>query len=334
MQFPNTQVVFKTVPVITASQTPAIPKTLFLVQWETDSELDFLLEKAQQGFQKRDGIRSDILMRGKEVFDLAYGCPSDSSSDLPTTSSSSDQPMDKPKFPLPNLKPASPILNHDNAEPVFEFTPRTQVGVSPAFSALLKEEMRSDYNQGYPKGVKFINVVLNNHLTQLESDLDRTWKTTRDCLNLVQDEMDLRANPRRLGSLFKPYKVMPMIKDLEEVMELIFGRILLEATICSEYHVVKSMEFHLWNSWRILREHLYHATMHLTIPRKNNPLAFYCEFQDRIYGRVQQLNLDTLEELQVVMETYRLDNRVLYAEEIWPVERKEEWWREEYNTKE
>ncbi|KAF8312753.1 uncharacterized protein EI90DRAFT_3137145 [Cantharellus anzutake] len=239
MQFPNTQVVFKTILVITASQTPAIPKTLFLgtgnpeesevdkesttfgsdspmnsVQWETDSELDPLLEKAQQGFQKCDGIRSDILMCGKEVFDLAYGCPSDSSSDLPTTSSSSDQPMgsaaakwnyrnrsvsapipDKPEFPLPNLKPASPILNHDNAEPVFEFTPRTQVGVSPAFSALLKEKMRSDYNQGYPKGVKFINVVLNNHLTQLESDLDRTWKTTWDCLNLVQDEMDLRANP-------------------------------------------------------------------------------------------------------------------------------------------
>ncbi|KAF8337911.1 uncharacterized protein EI90DRAFT_3118363 [Cantharellus anzutake] len=147
MQFPNTQVVFKTIPVITASQTPAIPKTLFLVQWET------------------------ILMHGKEVFDLAYGCPSDSNSDLPMTSSSSDQPMgsatakwnyrnrsvsapipDKPKFLLPNLKPASPILNHDNAEPIFEFTPHTQVGVSPAFSALLKEKMRSDYNQGYPKG--------------------------------------------------------------------------------------------------------------------------------------------------------------------------------------
>ncbi|KAF8322319.1 uncharacterized protein EI90DRAFT_3131134 [Cantharellus anzutake] len=118
MQFPNTQVVFKTVPVITASQTPAIPKTLFLrtgnpeetevdeesttfgsnspmdsVQWGTDSELDFLLEKAQQGFQKHDGIRSDILMHGKEVFDLAYGCPSDSSLDLPMTSSSSDQLM-------------------------------------------------------------------------------------------------------------------------------------------------------------------------------------------------------------------------------------------------
>ncbi|KAF8318830.1 uncharacterized protein EI90DRAFT_3133028 [Cantharellus anzutake] len=41
---------------------------------------------------------------------------------------------------------------------------------------------------------------------------------------------------------------MPMIKDLEEVMELVFGRILLEAAICSKYHVVKSMEFHLWNS--------------------------------------------------------------------------------------
>ncbi|KAF8341358.1 uncharacterized protein EI90DRAFT_3011978 [Cantharellus anzutake] len=266
MQFPNTQVVFKTIPVITASQTPAIPKTLFLVQWETDSELDFLLEKAQQGFQKCDGIRSDILMHGKEVFDLAYGCPSDSSSDLPTTSSSSDQPMG---------------------------------------SAAAKWNYRN-----------------------------RTWKMTWDCLNLVQDEIDLRANPHRLGSLFKPYKVMPMIKDLEEVMELIFRRILLEAAICSEYHVVKSMEFHLWNSWRILQEHLYHAMMHLTIPWKNNPLAFYCEFQDRIYGRVQQLNLDTLEELQVAMETYWLDNRVLYAEEIWPVERKEEWWREEYNTKE
>jgi hypothetical protein len=72
----------------------------------------------------------------------------------------------------------------------------------------------------------------------------------------------------------------------------------------------------------------------LTIPQKNNPLTFYREFQDRIYGRLQQLNLDTLEELQVAMESYRLENRVLYAEEIWPVEWKEEWWREEFNARE
>jgi hypothetical protein len=317
-------------------------------EWDSDEGLDFLLEKIHEGFQRRNGIKAEILEKGKKIFDIAYA-ESKSPPEVPLTPSPSESEVPRTNpfqwtrpTSLPTFETATFAFSNDakktetkpeTPEPVIEYPLHTQAAVNPAFADLLKEKMRSDYNQGYPKGVKFINVVLNNHLTQLETDLDKTWKMTQECLNLVQNEMDLRANPRRLGSLFKPFEVMPMLKDLEEVIELVFGRILMEAAMCTEYHIVTSMEFHLWNTWKTLREHLYHTTFHLNIPRKNNPLAFYREYQERTYGKLQEINLDTLEELQVAMERYRMENGLLYADEIWPVERKEEWWRDQFNTK-
>ena len=43
---------------------------------------------------------------------------------------------------------------------------------SPAYAKMIKEKMCSDYDQGYPWGVKYINVMWSNYLAQLGKDLD------------------------------------------------------------------------------------------------------------------------------------------------------------------
>ena len=231
-------------------------------------------------------------------------------------------PPDDQVAPVPRNSPESLWGPNQSS-----YVPRVGITTSPAFAKLLKEKMRMDYNQGYPKGVKYVSVLLNKHLTQLEDDLDKTWRTTRECTALIQDEIALRVNPRRMGNLFKLHETRPLVRDLEEVMELVIGRITLEAAICNDHGTVDYIDNNLRQAWGHLHHFLHLSLEHLTIPRKERPLEFYHIFQTFVYEKLREFDPETMEELQVAMEMYRADQDVLFADETWPVERKERFWR-------
>ena len=73
-------------------------------------------------------------------------------------------------------------------------TPRS-METSPAYARMIKEKICSDYDQGYPWGVKYINVTLNNYLAQLRKDLDQVWKTVQDSQDILEDEIKLQESP-------------------------------------------------------------------------------------------------------------------------------------------
>ncbi|KAF8328852.1 uncharacterized protein EI90DRAFT_3017468 [Cantharellus anzutake] len=227
--------------------------------FESDSELQHLLDRltsnrqtADQGLLEAAGRILDNIHQSsdsKHVEEAAEGTKLTQEASIDTDS---DDPEDASlKYPESSLAeyaynwkhpPTSGVATvpRNTPEPTFgpvrsSYEPRVSVTASPAFTKLLKEKMRS--------------VLLNQHLAQLEGDLDKARRTTQECSALIQDETELRANPRRMGQLFKLHDTRPVVRDSEEVVELVIGRITLEATICNDHGTVDGIDNDLRRAW-------------------------------------------------------------------------------------
>ncbi|KAF8311780.1 uncharacterized protein EI90DRAFT_3023409 [Cantharellus anzutake] len=246
----------------------------------SDSKLEYLIERVRNNLSQRQTVDRELLERVGGI--LEESCQQSDSKHMKTKTEEvkitqiatvdmdsedlQDVELQYPKSSIAEYAynwtdpPINQVASvpHNSPEPTWgptqsSYVPHVGTMASPAFAKLLKEKMCTDYDQGYPKGIKFISILLNKHLTQLERDLDKTWRTTQECTSLIQDEIVLRENPHRMGTLFKLHET------------------------------------------RLLK--------------------------------LQEFDPKTMEELQVAMEMYRLDQDVLFANETWPVERRERYWR-------
>ena len=101
--------------------------------------------------------------------------------------------------------------------------------------------MCSDYNQGYPHRVEYINVALNNHLVQLGKDLDWTWKTVQDTQDIIEDEIRIQESPQWLGWLFNPLHTYELLSDLD-VTKLVISLFILTSSLTSNAMVTSEMD--------------------------------------------------------------------------------------------
>ena len=92
-------------------------------------------------------------------------------------------------FPYHNLTPPNQTPSSSNSNPN-SWTP-CSLHMSPAYAKIIMEKMHSNYNQGYPHGIKYINMTLNNHLAHLGKDLDHTWKMVEDTQDIIKDKIKI-----------------------------------------------------------------------------------------------------------------------------------------------
>ena len=224
------------------------------------------------------------------------------------------------------LTPPNPPIPTPESSFNSTWTPRS-MHTSPAYAKIIKEKMRSDYDQGYPRGVKYINITLNNHLAQLGRDLDRAWKTVQDSQDVLEDEIKLRESPRRLGRLFELNHTHQLLHDLEEVTELVISRYILTSALTNNASATSDMDRKLHTSWMYFRAELNDALNKIESFKSDSLTAgdLYSRYQQEIYNRIYDYHPETLEELQVGMEQLRAQHDIRFPNEDWPVERTTQW---------
>ena len=308
--------------------------SIFLTESETESEFDELLSCTEDDFSSQTSQVSPPTKDFKpNTFDNQltgqYNTNWPKSVDLSAwhaPSHSSPHPDWKiALFPDQILTPPNQTPSTSNSNPN-SWTPRS-LHTSPAYAKLIMEKMHSDYDQGYPHGVKYINVTLNNHLAQLGKDLDRTWKTVQDTQDILEDEIKIRESPRRLGRLFNPLHTHELLRNLDEVTELVIGRFVLTSALSDNAMTTSEMIHRLRAGWMFFRDELMDALIAIEGLHLESLTAgtLYSQYQREIYNRIHEYHPDTLEELQVAMEQLRAKYNIRFPGEGWPVERGTEW---------